>query len=202
MAGWTEHKGKAVVLAVSNIDTDQLIPARFMSASRDNGYGDFLLYDVRRDVEGELLPDFPLNTDADASVLIAGRNFGSGSSREAAVYALVDAGFQVVVATSFGDIFLNNAINNGLLPAIVSEADFKQLTEDSDNGSDIRIDLESRSIITNGHEINFAIDESHRIKLVNGWDDIDLTLAHNQKINEFKRSRKITATWTRPQAVI
>ncbi|MEM8649317.1 MAG: 3-isopropylmalate dehydratase small subunit [Pseudomonadota bacterium] len=202
MAGWTEHKGKAVVLGESNIDTDQLIPARFMSASRDNGYGDFLLYDVRRDAEGELMPDFPLNTNADASILIAGRNFGSGSSREAAVYALVDAGFQVVVATSFGDIFLNNAVNNGLLPAILSEADFKQLTEDADNGSDIRIDLDSRSIITNGHEINFAIDESHRIKLINGWDDIDLTLAHNQKIDEFKRSRKITATWTRPQAVI
>ncbi len=202
MAGWTEHKGKAVVLAVSNIDTDQLIPARFMSASRDNGYGDFLLYDVRRDAEGELMPDFPLNTNADASILIAGRNFGSGSSREAAVYALVDAGFQVVVATSFGDIFLNNAVNNGLLPAILSEADFKKLTEVADNGSDIRIDLDSRSIITNGHEINFAIDESHRIKLINGWDDIDLTLALNQKIDEFKRSRKITATWTRPQAVI
>ena len=112
MAGWSTHTGTAVYLPRDNVDTDQLIPARFMSTPRSEGYGKFLLHDLRRDDRGDLDPDFPLNSHPDASVLIAGANFGSGSSREAAVYALVDAGFRAVIAPSFGDIFASNAVNN------------------------------------------------------------------------------------------
>ncbi|MCV6594783.1 MAG: 3-isopropylmalate dehydratase small subunit, partial [Silicimonas sp.] len=121
MAGWTTHSGAALALDRENVDTDQLIPARFMSTPRADGYGDFLLHDLRRDGEGEPVSDFPLNRHPKASILVTGRNFGSGSSREAAVYALIDFGIRVVVAPSFGDIFASNAVNNGLLPARVED---------------------------------------------------------------------------------
>ena len=117
MAGWSTHEGEAVVLDRRDVDTDQLIPARFMSASRAEGYGRFLLHDLREDDA-----DFPLDRHPGASVLVAGPNFGCGSSREAAVYALVDAGIRVVVAESFADIFVGNAVNNGLLPVATPEA--------------------------------------------------------------------------------
>ncbi len=116
MAGWTTHQGAGVVLPLANIDTDQLIPARFMSVPRAEGYGGFLLHDLRYDKDGSPRADVPLNAVPEASVLVARRNFGSGSSREAAVYALVDAGIRAVIAPSFGDIFASNAVNNGLLP--------------------------------------------------------------------------------------
>ncbi|MFN3294906.1 MAG: 3-isopropylmalate dehydratase small subunit, partial [Gemmobacter sp.] len=120
MPGWSEHAGTAVGLALENIDTDQLIPARFMSAPRSAGYGGYLLHDLRQAPDGSPDPAFPLNRTPGASILIARRNFGCGSSREAAVYALADAGFRVVVAPSFGDIFAGNAVGNGLLPARVA----------------------------------------------------------------------------------
>ena len=103
MSGWSKHIGSAVALDLENIDTDQLIPARFMSTPRSEGYAPFLLHDLRHEADGQLVPDFPLNRFPDASVLVARRNFGSGSSREAAVYALVDFGFRAVIAPSFGD---------------------------------------------------------------------------------------------------
>jgi 3-isopropylmalate/(R)-2-methylmalate dehydratase small subunit len=113
------------------------------------------------------------------AILIAGRNFGSGSSREAAVYALVDAGFKAVVAPSFGDIFASNAVNNGLLPALISEADLERLTGELNEGcGPAHIHLEHGHIIVGGSEVPFSLDNSWRTKLINGWDDIDLTLQH------------------------
>ena len=112
----------ACPLPLSNVDTDQLIPARFMSRPRSEGYGDFLLHDLRRGEAGALDPAFPLNAHPGAGILVARRNFGCGSSREAAVYALADFGFACVIAPSFGDIFASNAVNNGLLPATVPGA--------------------------------------------------------------------------------
>ena len=111
MAGWSEHSGFCLALPRDNIDTDQLIPARFMSAPRSAGYGDFLFHDMRRDADGAPDPTFPLNGAVDVSVLVTGRNFGTGSSREAASYALLDGGIRAVIAESFGDIFAANAIN-------------------------------------------------------------------------------------------
>ncbi|MCE8536991.1 3-isopropylmalate dehydratase small subunit [Ruegeria pomeroyi] len=187
MAGWSAQRGKAVLLPMANIDTDQLIPARFMSTPRAQGYGRFLLHDVRRTPGGELDPAFPLNTHPDACILITGRNFGSGSSREAAVYALVDAGVRVVVAPSFGDIFAGNAVNNGLLPALVTEADAELLSKAlSTRAGQGVADLASRVLTIDGVSVPFQLDEVWRTKLLNGWDDIDLTRQHAPEIAAYR----------------
>ncbi|MCY6382145.1 3-isopropylmalate dehydratase small subunit [Hoeflea prorocentri] len=199
MAGWNTHQGRAVLLPIDHIDTDQLIPARFMSVPRREGYGDYLLHDLRRDHEGELHPDFPLNRVSDASVLVSGHHFGSGSSREAAVYALVDAGIRVVIAPSFGDIFASNAVNNGLLPARIRAEDAALLAELlADNSGLAHIDLEALQIGVNGTHLPFVLDDGWRTKLINGWDDIDLTRQHETNISEFRKSRMQSAPWAQP----
>ncbi|WP_432816861.1 3-isopropylmalate dehydratase small subunit [Sulfitobacter sp. JB4-11] len=199
MAGWVHHKGPAVALPRDNIDTDQLIPARFMSTPRSAGYGDYLLHDMRRLDAGALDPAFPLNRFGAASVLIAGPNFGSGSSREAAVYALVDAGFRTVIAPSFADIFAGNAVNNGLLPARVTPSEADQLTAACDDGTaEVEIDLETGCIRCGDLRITFDLDESWRVKLMNGWDDIDLTQQHTDAIATYREERQRDAPWAWP----
>jgi 3-isopropylmalate/(R)-2-methylmalate dehydratase small subunit len=198
MTGWTTHQGRAVALPLENVDTDQLIPARFMSAPRSAGYGGFLLHDLRRE-EGALRPDFPLNQlqAQDASVLVARRNFGGGSSREAAVYALADAGFRVVIAPSFGDIFSSNAVNNGVLPARVSEAEVERLLAACP--SELVVDLEGLTIAGAGEKIAFILDPIWRQKLINGWDDIDLTASHMAAIAAYAAARRKRAPWVWPK---
>ena len=187
MAGWQKHKGQIIRLPLENVDTDQLIPARFMSVPRSQGYGPYLMHDLRRDAAGDLLPDFPLN-QAQGSVLFAGRNFGSGSSREAAVYALVDAGFVAVVAPSFGDIFASNAVNNGLLPARLSADQIADLGA----GEMAQIDLGAKTLTVGAVSAQFDLDDTWREKLINGWDDIDLTLQHRERIAQYRASRATT----------
>ena len=184
MAGWETHKGRVVHLPFENVDTDQLIPARFMSVPRSEGYGDYLMHDLRRDASGALLADFPLNR-VSGSILIAGSNFGSGSSREAAVYALVDAGFKAVVAPSFGDIFSSNAVNNGLLPAQLPATQIAALA----SGTIGEINLRQGTLTIGAQTVNFDLDETWREKLINGWDDIDLTLNHRDTIADFRAQR-------------
>jgi len=187
MTGWTRHGGQAVALDRENVDTDQLIPARFMSTPRSEGYGEFLLHDMRRDGDGTLLPDFPLNATPGASLLVAGRNFGSGSSREAAVYALVDFGIRAVIAPSFGDIFAANAVNNGLLPARVREEDAVALIAALAAGPrEMAVDIATCRIALGARELAFDLDATWREKLVNGWDDIDLTRKHTDRIAAFR----------------
>lgn len=200
MAGWTTHKGVALALPLENVDTDQIIPARFMSTPRSEGYGGFLLHDLRRDADGELR-DMPLNKVEDASILVTRRNFGGGSSREAAVYALVDAGFRVVVAPSFGDIFSGNAVNNGLLPARVSDADLETLLAHAgESGAEISVDLERATLRFAATEIRFDLPDVARTKLINGWDDIDLTRAEAARIEDFRRARRAEVPWAWPAA--
>lgn len=194
MAGWHLHKGTAVALDRESIDTDQLIPARFMSTPRASGYGDFLLHDLRFDAAGRAQPDFPLNRYPDASVLVSRRNFGSGSSREAAVYALADFGFKVIVAPSFGDIFASNAVNNGLLPARVDDTD-AFLRALADGPLPAVADLEHQIIKVGDTALPFQIDATWREKLINGWDDIDLTRAHQTDIAAFRAARRQAAPW-------
>lgn len=194
MAGWTTHEGEAVVLDRRDVDTDQLIPARFMSASRAEGYGRFLLHDLREDDA-----DFPLDRHPGASVLVAGPNFGCGSSREAAVYALVDAGIRVVVAESFADIFAGNAVNNGLLPVATPEAAALRAAI-GQGAARARVDLASRRLSVAGQELNFALSETAQAKLMNGWDDIDLTRAHAGDIRNFRERRKADHAWAWPSA--
>ena len=191
MSGWSTHAGLAVGLPMENIDTDQLIPARFMSAPRSEGYGRFLLHDVRG-TEG-----FPLDAPGaeGASILVAGRNFGSGSSREAAVYALVDAGFRVVIAPSFGDIFAANAVNNGLLPARADPAALWSVLP-----ARLSVDLTAQTVTGAGVALRFDIDPVWREKILNGWDDIDLTASHRDEIRAFADARRAAAPWVWPAA--
>ena len=199
MAGWSTHFGMAVCLPQANIDTDQLIPARFMSVPRAQGYGRFLLHDMRREETGDLKADFPLNAHEGMSVLIAGRNFGSGSSREAAVYALVDSGIRAVFAPSFGDIFAANAVNNGLLPAQIDEATYETVSQSLERRPhSITIDLDTRSFQLGAVEARFWIDDSWALKLINGWDDIDLTRHHSAAIAAFKNTRHQISAWAWP----
>ena len=201
MPKWTKHNGPALVFPYDNVDTDQLIPARFMSVPRADGYGDFLLPDMRRDPEGKLLPGFPLNQHSQASVLVTGRNFGSGSSREAAVYALVDTGVRAVVSTSLGDIFSANAVNNGLIPARVEANDHDLLVKHlGDQPAEVSIGLETRQIAIGSVIIPFELDETWRVKLVNGWDDIDLTRQKSNEIAAFRQNRMHIAAWSWPGA--
>ena len=199
MNGWTFHSGQAVCLPGDNIDTDQIIPARFMSQPRVDGYQDFLFHDIRREPEGRLITDFPLNSFSEASVIFCGNNFGCGSSREAAAYALFDAGIRVVVAQSFGDIFAANAVNNGLLPAIVTATTKDRLARIADSKTiDCQVDLETRTIRSGTEEFNFEIDDTWRTKLMHGWDDIDMTLQHNDLIKAFKEDRRQSVSWAWP----
>lgn len=193
MSGWTRFDGRAVALDAANIDTDQLIPARFMSQPRAAGYGGFLLHDLRQDD-----PAHPLNLHQ-PDVLITRRNFGSGSSREAAVYALVDFGIRAVFASSFGDIFAANAVNNGLLPARL-DADTIATLIDGLNGKSgpATVDLAARSATLGGMRVTFDLDDTWARKLINGWDDIDLTLTHGDAIAGFRHDYLGARDWTVP----
>jgi 3-isopropylmalate/(R)-2-methylmalate dehydratase small subunit len=193
MSGWTRLDGQAVALAQANIDTDQLIPARFMSQSRADGYAEFLLHDVRQNT-----PAHPLNHHQ-PQVLVAGRNFGSGSSREAAVYALVDFGIRAVFAPSFGDIFAGNAVNNGLLAAVLDPEVIETLIGAlaTDAGT-AQVDLDTGRAVIAGHDVAFALEDVHRQKLTQGWDDIDLTVQHADTISEFCAARMAAHSWAMP----
>lgn len=200
MAGWSHHAGQAISLPLDNVDTDQLIPARMMSRTRAEGYGDALLYDLRRDSAGALRPTFPLNARPGGSVLIAGRNFGCGSSREAAVYALVDAGFWAVVSVSFGDIFASNAVNNGLLPAQVAPDDAEALRKALGPGlTPAEVSLPQSTVTVKDLTVAFQLDEVWRMKLTRGWDDIDLTRQHVDRIAAFHARRQSQQPWTMPE---
>lgn len=199
MAGWTQHEGLAVALPFESIDTDQLIPARFMSTPRSEGYARFLLHDQRFDERGAARPDHPLNRHKGVSVLVARRNFGSGSSREAAVYALHDFGFRAVIAPSFGDIFAANAVNNGLLPAQVDEAAVEALIAALGDGTaPAMIDLEAGTGRIGAAEFSFSLDPTWKRKLIMGWDDIDLTLSHRAEVERFLATRMHRAPWAMP----
>lgn len=192
----------ACPLPLSGVDTDQLIPARFMKRSRAEGYGGYLLHDLRFDETGAVRPDSTLDAPAyqGAQVLVARRNFGSGSSREAAVYALVDFGIRCVVAPSFGDIFASNAVNNGLLPARVSEADGEALLAALETSSaQIRVDLEGQMVRVGNLSVPFQVDPVWRTKLLNGWDDIDLTASYAQAIEGFVAADQATRPWVAPR---
>ena len=202
MSGWTTHTGKAVALPLAGVDTDQLIPARFMSRSRGDGYGDYLLHDLRHDADGNPRTEFPLNRPdaAGASILVARRNFGGGSSREAAVYALADAGFRVIVAPSFGDIFAGNAVNNGLLPARVSPEDGDALLAALGDGpQEATADLQAGTVTLGAITAPFTLDPAQVEKLVKGWDDIDVTRQHAEAIAAHRAALARDRPWLWPR---
>jgi 3-isopropylmalate/(R)-2-methylmalate dehydratase small subunit len=201
-------EAKACPLPVPNINTDQILPARFLKWPRSRGLGTVLFHDVRFDENGNEKADFPLNQAVyrGAKIIVAGRNFGGGSSREAAVYALYDYGIRCVIAPSFGDIHYQNGIKNGLLPAIVSEADAAELAAKVTSKPDlpVTVDLERQTVSCGGRQYSFRIDPVSRNQLLNGWDDIDLTDSHRSEIAAFElrdRERRPWATPAPPRAV-
>ncbi|WP_029003101.1 3-isopropylmalate dehydratase small subunit [Azorhizobium doebereinerae] len=205
MRPFTQLQAVGCPLSLSGVDTDQIIPARFMKRSRAEGYGGYLLHDLRFDAGGAARADFPLNapTYQGAQVLVARRNFGSGSSREAAVYALVDYGIRCVVAPSFGDIFASNAVNNGLLPATVSEPDGEALLAALEaQAGPMQVDLEACRVRIGALDVAFAVDPVWRTKLLNGWDDIDLTTSHAAAIAAFVAGDRARRPWALPRTTV
>jgi 3-isopropylmalate/(R)-2-methylmalate dehydratase small subunit len=194
MNKFTKHTGKTIALYQPNIDTDQIIPKQFLKRIERTGYGEFLFYDWRFDASGTLKSDFVLNDPRykDASILIAGANFGCGSSREHAPWSLTDYGFCVVIAPSFADIFYNNSLKNGLLPVILSEEKVAGLVKNSQNQEnyELTVNLEKQTVTDNqGFQASFEIEEFRRHCLLNGLDDIGLTLQNEAKISVFENTR-------------
>jgi len=200
MQPFTRLDGVAVALRRDNVDTDQVIPARFLKVARADGLGDTLFHDLRYDSAGRLRGDFPLNDPArkGASVLIGRHNFGVGSSREAAVYALVDYGIRCVVATSFGDIFAGNAVNNGLVAAIVSAEDVEKLLSAVEQTGRAEVDLNEQTIKSGNYVVPFSIDPARKMRLLNGWDDLDLTQQYRREIEAFAAKDRTLRPWAVP----
>lgn len=197
----TTLEGRAAPLPLANVDTDQIIPARFMKRPRSEGYGGFCLHDLR---EAAKQAGQPLALDdaehAGAEILIARRNFGCGSSREAAVYAIADAGFRCVVAPSFGDIFASNSVKNGVLPARVSEEDAERLLAlAGEQAHAFRLDLAEQTIRAGHHVVRFEVDPVWKLQLLNGWDDIDMTLRYRGEIDAFVARDRVNRPWAQPR---
>ena len=185
----------AVPLPIENVDTDQIIPARFLKAVERKGFGDNLFRDWRYDRSDQPKPEFVLNNPGYAGkILVAGKNFGSGSSREHAAWALYDYGFRVVVSSFFADIFKNNAYNNGLLPVVVSVEFLQKLfdTIDSNPNAEFEVDLNNQAFtnLTIGEQAEFEINPYKKHCLMNGLDDIDYLVSLKDNIAEFESLRQ------------
>jgi 3-isopropylmalate/(R)-2-methylmalate dehydratase small subunit len=185
-----------VPLPFENVDTDQIIPARFLSATTREGFGDNLFRDWRYKKSGEKNSEFILNNPLySGKVLVAGKNFGSGSSREHAVWAIFDYGFRAVISSFFADIFMNNSLNNGLLPIVVPEELLKKLldTVQKDPSAKVRIDLEKQTLtlVPTGDSVRFAINPYKKECLLKGLDDIDFLLGMKDLITGFETGKSI-----------
>ena len=195
MDKFVTHTGTAVALDLANIDTDQIIPKQFLKRIERTGYGEFLFYDWRFTPTGEVIEDFILNRpeSAGVSVLIAGENFGCGSSREHAPWSFLDYGFRVIIAPSFADIFYNNSLKTGLLPITLSSEHTAVLSERANSLADheITVDLQASRITDNhGFAADFEINEFRKYCLINGLDDIGLSLQYEVSIEAYEKNRQ------------
>jgi 3-isopropylmalate/(R)-2-methylmalate dehydratase small subunit len=200
MQPFTKLTGIAAPLPLSNVDTDQIIPARFLKSISRSGFGKHLFANLRYREDGSENPDFVLNQEPyrKAEILIAFENFGCGSSREHAAWALLDFGIRCVIAPDFADIFHNNCFKNGILPVRLPKEVCAQLMEDAKIGANARItvDLERQVVVRpNGEEIPFQIDPLRRHLLLHGLDDIGQTLQHAAAIDRFEQQQKATQPW-------
>ena len=196
MNPFIKHTGLAVPLDRSNVDTDQIIPKQFLKRVERTGFGEFLFYDWRFGADGQADAGFPLNAARyrGASILITGKNFGCGSSREHAPWALADFGFRAIVAPSFADIFANNCLKNGLLPVRLTDAETEELLRRATDLEDyqVTVDLEHQSVSDGrGFSATFAIDEFQRACLLQGLDDIGLTLQYETAIAAYENHRPV-----------
>lgn len=190
------HKGRAVPLYRPNIDTDQIIPKQFLKRIEKTGFGEFVFYDWRRGKDNQLDPEFTLNQPryAGSSILLAAKNFGCGSSREHAVWALADFGFRAVIAPTFGDIFANNCVQNGVLTVTLTEDEVAELVKRSETipGYELTVDLEKRKVTDDrGFSASFSLDETVRHRLLEGLDDIGLTMKHEAEIVAYEARHPI-----------
>jgi 3-isopropylmalate/(R)-2-methylmalate dehydratase small subunit len=185
-----------------NLNTDQILPARYLKWTRAMGIGKVLFQDLRFDADGNEKPDFPINRPAwrNAKVVVGARNFGCGSSREAAVYALYDYGVRCVIAPSFGDIFSGNAVQNGLVTAIVTDDEAAEIMEMLNRAPElpVTVDLEQQAIVCGNKTYRFTIDPVRRMRLLNGWDDIALTESFRDRIASFKAGDQSRRPWAVP----
>ncbi len=198
MEPFIKHAGVVAPLDRANVDTDQIIPKQFLKRVERTGFGEFLFNDWRYNEDGTACPGFELNAPAleGASILVAGKNFGSGSSREHAPWALMDYGFRAILAASFADIFYNNCFKNGLLPIVLPEADIRAIIDRAQDGTRFNtpycmtVDLESQHIYDEqGFSVSFTVDPFRRYCLLNGLDDIGLTLHDSDAIGEYESRR-------------
>ena len=196
MRAFTSHTGLVALMDRSNVDTDQIIPKQFLKRIERTGFGEFLFFDWRYLDDGSDNPEFELNQSRyqGASILVTRRNFGCGSSREHAPWALEQYGFRVVLASSFADIFFNNCFKNGMLPIVLDEATIDDLFQraSAKEGYQLTVDLESRTITDDdGLKIEFQVDDFRRHCLINGLDDIGLTMQQEDKITAYETARGI-----------
>jgi 3-isopropylmalate/(R)-2-methylmalate dehydratase small subunit len=182
----------AVPMPIEDVDTDQIIPARFLKAVSKEGFGENLFRDWRYTQDGTKVTDFVLNNDTyGGKILVAGRNFGCGSSREHAAWALADYGFRVVISSFFADIFRGNALNNGILPLQVSQQTLDEIfqTIEKDPKVLLKIDVENQTLQINDKSVTFDIDPYKKVCLINGYDDIDYLLSIKDDIENFEKNR-------------
>ena len=184
-------------LPIVNIDTDMIIPKQFLKTIKRTGLGKNLFFEMRYDDNGNEIKDFILNQEPhnQSKILIAGKNFGCGSSREHAPWALLDFGITCVISSSYADIFYSNCFKNGILPIILSEEKIKELSEYSKRKEEISIDLKEQKIIFGNNEIKFDVDPFKKKCLLEGLDDIALSLAKKEKITNFEKNLKNNKPW-------
>ena len=200
MEKFTKITGVAAPMPLVNVDTDMIIPKQFLKTIKRSGLGVNLFDEMRFNQDGSEIPDFVLNQPAyrNAQILVAGENFGCGSSREHAPWALLDFGIRVVISTSFADIFYNNCFKNGILPIVLPQEDVDKLMDDARRGANavVSVDLENQVITgPDGGEIGFVVDAFKKHCLINGLDDIGLTLQKVDAIGGFEDRYKTAAPW-------
>ena len=184
-------KSSVVPIKIENIDTDQIIPARFLKAISREGFGENLFRDWRFDQDNKQIENFPLNDITfKGEILVAGKNFGCGSSREHAAWAIKDYGFNVVISSYFADIFKGNALNNGILPIVVSDEVLNEIFEriDQNPTTQFEVDLENQTLKIEDHPIDFEVDSYKKICLLNGYDDIDFLISQKDKIEAYEQN--------------
>jgi 3-isopropylmalate/(R)-2-methylmalate dehydratase small subunit len=201
MEKFNKLSGHAIPLRITNVDTDMIIPKQFLKTIKRTGLGEFLFYELRYDQDGNEISSFALNQEQykDASILIAGKNFGCGSSREHAPWSIADYGIKCIIAPSYADIFYNNCFKNGILPIILNEATVSRLQDSSDSILNFNIDLEKQNItfLENNEkkEISFEIDPAKKKCLLEGLDDIGLTLNKVASIGHFEEGQENEIPW-------
>jgi len=200
MEPYVKHESIAALLDRNNVDTDQIIPKQFLKEVRRTGFGVDLFYDWRYNADKSENKDFELNKPVfkGAKILVTGDNFGCGSSREHAQWAIADYGINTIISTSYADIFYNNCFKNGILPIVVSKQELKHLMDEINHNEGVKftIDLESQKITTpGGIAVTFELDKFRKDALLKGLDDIALTLVHADKINAFEMKQKQLLPW-------